>query len=858
MSRAEELLVRCAPALLAIGIATHVATTRAPSAAATTPIPTVASASPAPARGGELEEVAIRLTEHLGDADVTLPGLTRGLADLETHWRRMQAPWKDTAGQPRARLVQLVALRTSATEIAHTVQTKTGAVATFDVRKWNMSEGAFAQREAIFAPTPSTLRFRLRVPLGAALELAPAVLPTPTSHGDVTFTARAVPTSGGAVEIGKIVVRDRDRWTEQRFDLSALAGKEIDLELLADAPEPALALWGTPRIVRRAPSKLPYNVLWIVVDSLRPDVIPSFHDPAADAAKRAAKRPPLDTLLPVVPGLTPAIDALAKRSAIFRNAISPAPWTRAGTVGMFTGVHARQLGLPSVPWSLVDAQVNDYYRHEPPLFPLAMRRAGAATRAFVNNNFMLGYAAVGLDMGFEHVEDYRYRTADTAEITRAALAGLRAHAGERFFHFVNYNSPHEPFDPPAECVARLPSYDPKRPDPVKLYMAEACKDDGAIGELMAELDRLGLRDKTVVVLTADHGETLSERHEGVAVDLDEVNTRFHHAFGMWEETTRIPILLSLPGVIPEGRAVDGRVSNLDLAPTLLSLLGLERDPRQAGLDLVAAARGKPVPDRAIVTLGRGSAAVFVGRYRFVSRDKQAQKWLVGHGKDKELLTIPEELYDLVDDPGETHNLALVPAFASTVAEMRARLRAALAGVATADDAPPSGEPAQQLLLRFSGAGRALRVHATITATGARELVATPFGIEKEAIRVAGDRIELATTTAADALVGIDLSVSPEATPLQWTLALEDKPLADDAVFGGVLGVSTKGLAKGLLDPVTRATISAPRLPFIDPEVDRGVFVVRLGGPEALAPERATSAAAAAEVKSALQQWGYAK
>lgn len=888
-NHAVDVLVRCVLAAVVAAIAVHVAGLRAPAEASSTPIPTAPSASASTGGGGpEVEQVAVRLTEQLGTATTDLPNLTRGLADLQAHWRRIQAPWKDTALQPNGKLVQLVALRTSQQEVAHVVSTSTGGTATFDVRKWNMNEGAFAQREAIVAPTPSTLRFRLRVPLHATLEIAPAV---PTlgegAAPDVTFVARATPLGGGErVDIGSVVVHERDRWVERRFPLDALAGKEVDLELVAEAAPKAdgtqrpavVALWGTPRIVRRAPARLPYNVLWIVVDSLRPDVLASFHDPAVDAAKRGAKIPAGDTWLPAIPGLTPNIDALAKRSTIYRDAISPAPWTRAGTIGMLSGMHARHLGLPSVPWSLVDQQVEAYYRAEPPLLPLSFRRAGAATRAIVNNNFMLGYAAVGVDVGFEHVEDYRYRTADTAEITRRALEVMRAHAGERFFHFVNYNSPHEPFEPPAECLARVPGATPKpapkapkseeeggekakKPravDPVKAYMAEACKDDAAIGELLAELDKLGLREQTVVVLTADHGETLSDRHEGIAVDLDGVNTRFHHAFGMWEETTRIPILLSLPGVVPEGKAVDGRVTNLDLVPTLLALEGLERDPRLTGIDLVALAKGGPVPERAILTLGRASAAIFWKRHRFVVRDREAQKWAVGRGEQREVHTITHELFDLVDDPGETRNLATSPAHAALVAELRARLKAALEGAATADESAPAAATSPKLLLRFAGGGATRRVHVSITAAGATRIDATPFAIAPEAVRVVGQTIDVATTTAPDALVGVDLTISPPTTPIHWTITYDDKALGDDAVFGGVLGVSAAGLGKGILDAPTRLAVTAPALPFVDPTIDRGVFVVRLGGPETAAPERASSAAAAAEVKSALQQWGYAK
>ncbi|MGZ3448722.1 MAG: sulfatase [Polyangiales bacterium] len=897
MSSSERLdvLLRCALGAGAVAIAATLAGSRAPRDAAVTPVPPAASTASLQAKAGadEAEEVFVRLTEKVGDAQIEIANLQRGLTEIALHWRRMQAPWKDTSKQSRARLVQLIALRTSQTEVAHVVTTKTGGTATFDAKKWNMSEGSFAQREAIVAPTPSTIRFRVRVPPQAALEIAPAVLgigegAATGPAGDVSFVARAIPVGGGApVEIGRIVVQERDRWNEKRFDLSALAGKEIDLELLADAairkdfpngtglpPPMVLALWGTPRIVRKAPVHVPYNVLWIVVDSLRPDVIPSFHNPAVDEKKKAAKIAPRDTLLPVIEGLTPNLDALAKRSTIYRDAISAAPWTRPGTIAMLSGLHSRQLGVSPLPWLVPADQLDAYYASDAPLVPLAFRRAGVATRAFVNNNFMLGYAAVGLDMGFEHVEDYRYRTRDTAEVTRTAIDGLRAHAGERFFQFVNYNSPHEPFEPPPECLARVPGAVPakakkksaesdpdeeKKPqalDAVKAYMAEACKDDAAVGELLATLDALHLREKTIVVVTADHGETLSDRHEGIAEELDQVNTRFHHAFGMWEETTRIPILLSLPGVIPEGKAVDGRVTNLDLAPTLLKLEGLDIDPRQKGIDLVAAAK-TGVPERPIVTLGRASSAIFWKNWRFVLRDREAQKWTVGRGDDKETLTIHHELYDLDADPGESKNLGGLAANAALVEEMAARLKAAIAGAATAD-APAeieTGKP-PRIELRFVGAGGAHRVLATIKAPGATSIVATPIGLASEAVRTAGGVVELAATTAKDGTLGIDLIVIPATTPITWSFSWDDKPLGDEGFFGGVLGVTSPGLAKGLPDALLRAAVAAKAMPWIDSEIDRGVFVIRAGGTEGI--ERASAGAAAEEVKSALRQWGYAK
>jgi arylsulfatase A-like enzyme len=763
---------------------------------------------------------------------------------------------------------------------------------------WNMAEGSFAQREAFVAPTPATIAFRLRVPIGATLDVAPAVLAVGDSAeggsaGDVEFVVRAIPSGSPAIELHRetIAVGARDRWIERRIDLSSIGGREVELELVTSTtarvvtanPPAAIALWGTPQIVARAPAKVPYDVLWIVIDSLRPDVIASFHDDAFDDARKAARIPPGYALLPKIEGLTPNLDALAQRGAVFRRASSAAPWTRPGTIAMLTGVHSEKLGVSTLPWSLPESMLDAYYASKPPALALSFRHAGAATRAFVNNNFMLGYSQVGIDLGFEHVEDYRYRTLDTEEITRAALASMRAHADERRFLFVNYNSPHDPYDPTPECLARVPAPperpkkkhddDPEPPMPkstgpldprairdpaVRAYMAEACKDDAAVGALMAEIDREGKRDRTLVIVTADHGETLSDRHEMVALGLDEVRTRFHHAFGHWEETTRIPILLSLPGVIPEGAKVDGRITNLDLAPTILDLEHLELDPRQNGLDLLPFTKGAPVPVRPIVSMGRASQALFWDRYRYVHRDEAAQKVLFLGGEDSKTATIRWELFDLVDDPGEQHNLGGDPDRAALVEELRARMKAALEGVPTADvKVVETANP--KVHLRFAGAAGAHRVQVTLRASDGATLHATPVFLGAESITQRGSEIDLAATTAIDALVGVDVEVTPPTAALRWTITIDDKPIGDDAIYGGMLGVSAVGLAKGLTTPAMRALVSSPLLPFVDPAIDFGVFVTRdPASGEAHAIERASSGAAAAEVQSALKSWGYAK
>ena len=74
--------------------------------------------------------------------------------------------------------------------------------------------------------------------------------------------------------------------------------------------------------------------------------------------------------------------------------------------------------------------------------------------------------------------------------------------------------------------------------------------------------------------------------------------RFHHAVGNFEETTRVPIVMALPGVLDGGRAVSDRVRNIDIAPTVLELEGLEADPRMSGRSLCRSCAGRRSPRRA--------------------------------------------------------------------------------------------------------------------------------------------------------------------------------------------------------------------------------------------------------------------
>jgi hypothetical protein len=536
-----------------------------------------------------------------------------------------------------------------------------------------------------------------------------------------------------------------------------------------------------------------------------------------------------------------------------------------------------------------------YYASDPPLLPLIMRKNGALTAAFVNNFFMTGYAAVGVDMGFERLTDHRYRTRDTDAIAHDALAWLDGHAADRFFLFVNFNSPHEPYDATPELLARIPRTTEGTPldGQVRAYMAEGAKDDAAIGLLLAKIEALGLTKSTLVVVTSDHGETLSSAHD--AIGLGRMPVRFHHAVGNYEETTRVPIVMALPGVLEGGGAVTDRVRSVDIAPTVLEVLGLEADARMSGRSLLPLAQGRHEAEpRVIINEGRGSRAILWDHWRFIVHDAVSHATARSDGAPSapksgaaakkapgdrnapdpdspDEPTFEDELYDLSMDPGERHNVA--HQHADVVAELRARLAAALANAPAADaQAAVTAGPPPTLRIRFAGAGQVHRVTGAFTVGDGKHMATAtvdPVGIAREALRVQATAasagassskqvIDFALSTSLEAAVGFDVKVDPPGAPVTWQLFLDDGPWPEGHTFAGPFGLPAVAARDGIAGDDARDELYAPAPPEIDPGRDLGVFLTRdrrsgsVGGEAQVpAPE------AAREMQRMLQQWGYA-
>jgi hypothetical protein len=325
------------------------------------------------------------------------------------------------------------------------------------------------------------------------------------------------------------------------------------------------------------------------------------------------------------------------------------------------------------------------------------------------------------------------------------------------------------------------------------------------------------------------------------------------------------------------------VRNVDIAPTVLELEGLEPDAKMSGRSMLPLARGGDGKDgdaRVVLSEGRASRALLWEQWHLIvhqpvareaARGQQGDGPPAGATEDAGGPPLEDQLFDLKDDPGERRNVARQ--HPDVVETMKARMAAALANVPAADAPPPpvaEGTP-PAIRLRFSGGGQARRMSGAITVgdgAHAASVVVEPSGIALDAVHAggatgadggAGGRtvVEFALTTAPDQAVGFDLRVDPPGTPVTWRVFLDDAPLPEGAVFAGPFGLPAVSGKQGLTSDEARDEAAAGALPLIDAARDLGMFVVRDRPGERTGRAPARSVEADQETQRVLEQWGYA-
>ncbi len=324
---------------------------------------------------------------------------------------------------------------------------------------------------------------------------------------------------------------------------------------------------------------------------------------------------------------TAAIDSLASEGVRCANAVSSAPITMPSHTSIFTGLFPPAHGVRD----------NGAYALGEEAVTLAerLRDAGYTTHAFVSA--LVLNRRYNLNQGFETYDDDLWAEEDpklfmirerqapkTAELFLSWLQSWNAKKTKPFFTWIHFFDPHQPYHPSAADLAICPTP----------YDAEIAGVDRQIGRIIDTLRADGVLDDTLVIFTADHGESLGEHGEQT------------HAIFVYDATVRVPLIVHYPRLFKPG-VYEGPIRSVDITPTVLDVVGLKATNAMDGRSMLAPLRGKETPpplpqysESLLSEVGFGMAPLYAvrdGGYKYIRAPRP-------------------ELYDLRKDPGELTNI----------------------------------------------------------------------------------------------------------------------------------------------------------------------------------------------------------
>jgi arylsulfatase A-like enzyme len=465
-----------------------------------------------------------------------------------------------------------------------------------------------------------------RVPDAARLEFGIGVLPAARNQGPVRFSVAACEAGHCQERFAETLDPRREGgegWHDRAIELIDLAGREVafrfDTQLLESQDDAySLPVWANPTVLVAAPRPADaVNVILLSLDTLRADRLPTYGYP-------------LDT--------APFIDRLAREGTVFESFVAAATTTAPSHMAIFTAIE------PSVLQKLAG-----FGRIWPRATTLAeaLRGAGFETGA-VSENVVLE-AERGFARGFDVYRENKSAEVldgggDAAVTYAMAQEFLREHVDRRFFLFLHTYQVHYPYVPAEGYEGLFPEPPPGRApvaglpadrDPA-LYDREIRFLDDQVRSLYATLEELGLAERTLLVITSDHGEEFLE-HGGIG-----------HAANVHLEVTHVPLIFVGPGV-PQGRRIAQPFGHRDLMPTLLDRLGVPVPATVRGRSFAALLSGEAD--------ALEPAPVYTESWRRPSA-KQGDPGLAVRLGDRKLIRDPQpegvvyRYFDLARDPGE--------------------------------------------------------------------------------------------------------------------------------------------------------------------------------------------------------------
>jgi len=413
--------------------------------------------------------------------------------------------------------------------------------------------------------------------------------------------------------------------------LAAYSGKPVRLALGVNGC-PRLSITSAGLTVpgaapQRLTAKPPSNVIIWLTDNTRADKVRTFN-PKARAE-------------------TPVLDGLAKRGALFMNAYAQGNESRLSHASLWTSmypvVHGMISGEAVLPskWVTMAEAVK----------PTGLTTLGISANGYINKRWGFGD---GWDAYKNHLHEGGGLMAE--HLVAGALKMLEKRWDKRFFMYIGsidahvswkahepwlskYDGEHGPYtgkykkalyDPELDLIAagkvKLSDRDKQRV--VALYDADISYNDQQLGVLLAELEKRGHKDDTMIIVTSDHGEEFWE------------HGKIGHGQSSREELTHVPLLIVYPPLLPPGTVIDEAVDVMDAMPTVLDALGGKAPADWQGMSLLPLAQGlgRGYPTAAVTTQYENAHSMRVGRW----------KMRVGGDGEASLHEIPVDPFERTD------------------------------------------------------------------------------------------------------------------------------------------------------------------------------------------------------------------
>jgi arylsulfatase A-like enzyme len=456
------------------------------------------------------------------------------------------------------------------------------------------------------------------------------------------------------------------------------------LALVAFAGVEAVIRWEEQSIIAglpAPPSGAP-NVLVIVIDTARKDHFSSY-----GYSRKTS----------------PNLDRIAEQSVQFETAIAPSAWTLPSHASMLTGLYPSGHGAERL--ALDKGHL---------VLPEALQTLGYRTAAFSANTLLFNRGH-GFGRGFARFEDSFHNVPDmierttlgrrirehlprrfglddvpgrktAAEVTQETLSWVNQNDSRPFFAFLNYFDLHDPYLPPQPYRGRFS----KRPNPGgvfnsfagrnswRLFTPQVLEDevaaydgglayvDDMIGQLIGDLDRRGLGRNTIVVITADHGESFGEH--GI----------FGHQTSLYPEQIRVPLWIRWPDKIPAGVKIQAPVSLTDLPATVMDLVASNTHHEFPGRSLAqtwkdsGAQADWPSPASELAATPEETNPKVPAKYGYIKALLSPTHYLILYQ------TLGTELFERQTDPNLLRNLAKDPESAELVSKLREDMQRSLA------------------------------------------------------------------------------------------------------------------------------------------------------------------------------------